>query len=73
MTKEEKMKEEITSWFLCVSFIQQGAKERNIKNMIIKQDQFPKVDEVQEELEKEFVTVEEVVLINWKKVNKDYE
>ena len=62
------------SWFCCCSYFQQHAKERNIINILVKQDQFPTLKEVQEALEEKLgFDVEEVVLMNWKEVGEGYE
>ena len=63
------MKEHLKTWFCCVSYIQENATERNLVNVTLQQDQFPKIKEVQEQLEKEIGGfVECVVLINWKEI-----
>ena len=57
---------------LCVSYIQEYAKERNIKNIsfdleeLPTVDQFPKIEQVQEQLQKELgFPVTDVVIISW--------
>jgi hypothetical protein len=62
-----------SSWFCCCSYFQQHAKERNIINILVKQDQFPTLKQVQETLEEKLgFAVEDVVLMNWKEVNENY-
>lgn len=59
------MKEHLKTWFCCVSYIQQGAKERNLVNVTLQQYQFPTIKEVQEEIEKGLGgLVECVVVVN---------
>ncbi len=58
----------------CCSYYQTNTKERNMRNILIKQDQFPTLKDCQEQLEKVLgFEVEDVVLMNWKEVSKDYE
>ena len=57
----------------CVSYYQPNTKERNMKNILVKQDQFPTIQECKEQLEIDLgFKVEDVVLINWKEVSNNY-
>jgi len=64
-----------TGCLMCVcSYYQKHSKQNRSKNILIKQDQFPTLKECQEQLEIDLgFEVEEVVLINWKEVSKEYE
>jgi len=64
-----------TGCLMCVcSYYQPHAKERNMKNIVIRQDQFPTLKEVKNQLEIDLgFEVEDVVLMNWKEVSNNYE
>lgn len=61
------------TWLLVCSYLQPFANQRNYKNIVLTKDQFPTLEECQEELKK-FIgfEVEDFVLLNWKEVNQNY-